>query len=336
VTRDRHRSNALQERAEALRREGAWGDLRALLAEDCPPPEVAPDLPLFLAEAELRTGQVAGARDRLAQLMPAYQVMADAGRLRRALNMLGVAELEVGDVAAADTAFQQALELANVAGDHLTVARVTNNLGALANQRGERERALALYRLAVPAFQRLGSDVGLAETYHNLAITYRDLGRLDQADRYQRRSIDHARAAGNARMLAIAHVGRAELSLLRGEPLVAEAGARLGATQYAAIPDALGEADALRLAGAASTTLGNLGAAEAALDRSVSLARAHGGALVEAESLEARARLHALRREWGPTVEDGQAAVALYTRLHDERAGAVQDWLATAGIGEQP
>jgi tetratricopeptide (TPR) repeat protein len=326
--------DGLLERAEALRSEGAWGELGALLAGDCPAPEASPDLPLLLAEAELRTGQVAGARDRLAVLAPAYEALGDQARLRRATNMLGVAELEAGDVAAAEVAFQRALELANAADDHLTVARVTNNLGALANSRGERERALALYQLAVPAFQRLGSDVGLAETYHNLAITYRDLGQLEQADRYQRRAIDHARASGNARMLAIAHVGRAELSLLRGEALVAEAGARLGATQYAAIPDALGEADALRLAGAACTTLGNLRAAETALDRSVSLAREHGGALVEAESLEARARLYARRQEWGPTFKDARAAVALYVRLQDRRARVVEEWLATAGIGD--
>ncbi len=328
MTLDSRALEALLGRCQALRAEGEWGQLYSLLEESCPEPELAAELPLIMAEAELRTGRVQDARDRLRALVQPYEQLGDGPRLRRVMNMLGVAELESGDVPAADASLQRALELASDAGDHLVVARVTNNLGALANLRGQRERALSLYHLAVPAFQRLGSDLGLAETYHNLAITHRDLGQLDQADRCQRRAIAHARGAGNARMVAMAHVGRAELSLRRGEAAVAEAGARLGAEQYAGIPDALGEADALRLAGEARTALGNLAAAGDALDRAVELARDHGAALLEAESLEARARLNLARRDHRRAAEDAGLALALYQKLEDERAGSMQQWLA--------
>jgi tetratricopeptide (TPR) repeat protein len=327
VTQDPRAFEALLARSQALRAEGEWGQLHALLEDSCPAPTVSSELPLLLAESELRTGSVQRARDRLRQLVAPYEAMGDGPRLRRVMNMLGVAELESGDVPAADAALQRALELASAAGDHLVAARVTNNLGALANLRGQRERALSLYQLAVPAFQQLGSDLGLAETYHNLAITHRDLGQLDQADRCQRRALDHARGAGNARMVAMAHVGRADLLLRQGEAVVAEAGARLGAEQYAAISDALGEADALRLAGEARTVLGRLEAALDALDRAVQLARRHGGALLEAEALEARARLNAARQDWERTVADASAATTLYRRLEDARAEALPVWV---------
>lgn len=327
MTQDSRALEALLGRSLALRAQGEWGQLHALLEESCPEPGHSAELPLLMAEAELRTGRVQHARDRLRELVQPYEQMGDGPRLRRVMNMLGVAELESGDVPAADASLQRALELASGAEDHLVVARATNNLGALANLRGQRERALSLYQLAVPAFQRLGSDLGLAETYHNLAITHRDLGQLDQADRCQRRAIEYAREAGNARMIAMAHVGRAELSLRRGEAVVAEAGARLGAEQYAVIPDALGEADALRLAGEARTALGNLAAAAEALDRAVALARDHGSALLEAESLEARARLNLARQDRRQAADDARLALALYQRLEDERAEKVEVWL---------
>lgn len=326
MTRDSHTLETLVGRSQALRAEGEWGQLHALLEQDCPAPAVSPELPLLLAESELRIGRVQRARERLRELVAPYEQLGDGPRLRRVLNMLGVAELESGDVPAAEMALQRALELANSAGDHLIVARVTNNLGALANLRGERARALSLYRLAVPAFQRLGNDLGLAETYHNLAITHRDLGRAEEADRCQRRALGHARNAGDARMIAIAHVGRADLLLRQGSAVVAEADARLGAEQYAAIPDALGEADALRVVGEARTALGDLSGALAALERAVRLARDHGSALLEAESRDARARLHAARQDWPQCLEDVRQAAVLYRRLEDGRAETLEGW----------
>jgi len=58
---------------------------------------------------------------------------------------------------------------------------------------------MALYNLAVSAHQRLGNRRGLAECYHNMAITYRDLGRLEEADELEQRSVaDALRLAGVA------------------------------------------------------------------------------------------------------------------------------------------
>lgn len=295
------------------------------------PVEVPDDV--AAAERELRQGLLRPARERLLAALPALE-RGDAAVYRRAVNMLGAAHFELGELAEASAAFARALELANHAGDALVLGRACNNLGMIANVTGRREEALTQYQLAIPAYQRVGSTAGLAETCHNLAITYRDLGQYDPADRYERRAIGYAREAGNQRLLAMAHVGRGDLSLRRGEAAVAEAGARLGAEQYAAIPDHLGEADALRLAGAARTALGQFAAARTALDRAVSLAREHASPLIEAEALEARARLAARERRWAEAGADVAVALGLLERLGAaEEHAALARWYGEARAG---
>jgi len=161
----------------------------------------------------------------------------------------------------------------------------------------------------------VGNPRGLAETNHNLAITFRDLGDLDTADRHERRAIEYAREAGDERLLAMCQVGRADLALRRGEARVAAAGAQVGATSYARLPDRLGEADALRLVGVARAALGEHALARTALDRAVELAEAGESLLIVAEAYEARARLAADLGD-RPTARH-EAALALARQLPD-------------------
>ncbi len=290
--------------------------------------------PVAAAEQELRQGLLRPARDRLESALPALE-RGEGGTYRRAVNMLGAAQFELGELGQAATTFGRALELASEAGDALILGRATNNLGMLANIAGRREEALTRYQLAIPAYQRVGHLSGLAETCHNLAITYRDLGELEQADRHERRAIAYAREAGNPRLLAMAQVGRGDLALRRGEAAVADATARLAAEAYRRIPDHLGEADALRLAGAARTLLRAPGAAREALDRAVVLAAEHGSPLIEAEAREARARLAAAEGMWDAAAADVTAALGLYEGLGaDEPGAALRRWFDGARPAE--
>ncbi|HSB53287.1 MAG TPA: tetratricopeptide repeat protein [Gemmatimonadales bacterium] len=310
--------------ARALRNRGAWAELCAL---DGAGHVELPEVTVIRAEADLRTGEFRSAHDRLVGLVPQLRAGDDPALCRRAVNMLGAAYFELGDLAPAEEMFGLALELASRASDDLMVARASNNLGMIDNIRGAHDEALARYRLAIPAYQRLGSPAGLAETYHNMAITCRDLEDLEQAERYERRAIEYGREAQNPRLLAMAHVGRAELGLLRGEPAVADAGARLGATEYERIPDPVGVADALRISGSARAMLRDPDGARQALDRAVELAREHGSALIEAEAREARARLLAEYRLGSP-VDDARMAIALYRQLRAVRQqAATEAWL---------
>jgi len=158
-------------------------------------------------------------------------------------------------------------------------------MGAIANIRGRREEALSMYQLAIPAYQRLGNAAGLAQSLHNMALSFRHLGRLEQASDYEQRAMQYATECANGPLVALAWRGRAELSLLSGDARLAEVGAERAAAQFARVPDPIREADALRVVGAARLTLGRLADARSVLERALRLAREHGSRLVEGETL---------------------------------------------------
>ena len=302
----------LTARSHAAR--GEWSVVRSLL-DGATLAGYEPELILLGAEAELRLGAPRAAAERLRDAFAVIARSGDGASLRRACNLLGAAAFELGDLTESHAAFSRALELANADGDHLLVARATNNLGAIANLRGDRGTALAHFQLAIPAYQQLGHTVGLAESCHNIAIAYRDERRLDDADEYERRAIEYAREGGTRVIGAMARAGRAELSLLRGDPRMAEIGALMAASEYRRLSDPIGEADAMRLAGEARTGFGAFGRALEALDEAVSLATAHHAALIRAESLRARAEAHHGHGDRILAVADARAARQTFEQL---------------------
>ena len=307
---------------------GEWDVVRRLLRSEVSAAREHPELVTLRGEAELRTGNPREARSWLSEMLPLVEKSGDRAALRRAVNQIGVAEVELGALDDAERTLAWALELGRRDDDDLLVARATNNLGAIANIRGHRGEALALYQLAIPAYQRLGHLIGLAESFHNMAISFRDLGRLDGADECERRAIDFAREAGGGPLLALAHLGRAELALRTGDAGLAEAAARRAAEQFAALPDQIREADALRVAGAAAAAQGKSDAAAEALERSLTLARAFGSPLIEAEVLYARATLKRGTGDSAGALADARAAAAIYERLGATVARqAVEEWL---------
>jgi len=293
---------------------GAWSEVRKLLSstsDGLTSPEVA----LLRAESELRTGRPREARDWLGKAIPAIERVGDRGALRKALNQLGVAEIELGALDDAERTFGRAVELARVDRDDLVVAHATNNMGAIANIRGRRDEALTLYQLAIPAYQRMGHTIGLAQTLHNMAISYRHLGHLARADEYEQRAIGYATEAANAPLLALARLERAELSLESGDAALAEVGAQRASREFAALPDAIREADALRVVGAARLALTKYVGAEEVLARALSLAHEHGSALVEAETLRVRAAVAMARGESADARAYIDVAIGTFERL---------------------
>ena len=228
---------ALLSKARAWAAGEAWDVLRNSLAGRDAEVSACPELVTLLAEAELRLGNPVAARRWLLGAVPGLARAGNSAEFRRATNLLGAAQFALGNLAKAEAAFARALELATAHEDDLLVARAANNLGAIANVRGRHEVALGHYLLAIPVFQRIGNPIGLAESFHNMAITFRDVGQFELADRYESRAMEFAREGGSARLMAMACLGRAELNLLRGDPHLAEAGARLAVLEYRAIPD---------------------------------------------------------------------------------------------------
>jgi tetratricopeptide (TPR) repeat protein len=326
---DRPDSDVLLERARALAARGEWAGVRALVAQTASL-ATTPALALVAAEAEMHLGAPRAAFALVSEVIPALHRSRNGADLRRALNLAGVAQVQLGDLDGAKRDLDAALEHAHADGDDLLVARVTNNLGTIANIRGRRDEALALYQLAIPAYQRTGNTNGIAQSYHNMAHSYRDLQRFETAEELEFRAMEMAREAGNVRLAAMARAGRAELHLMRGDVRMADVGARRAALEFSRLPDPVGEADATRLAGLARAELGDHAAALADFARAIRLARSVGALLQEAETLEARARLHATLGDAHSARNDADAAAATF-----ERMGAAEDAARARELGRE-
>jgi tetratricopeptide (TPR) repeat protein len=123
----------------------------------------------------------------------------------------------------------------------------------------------------------------LAETQHNVAISLRHMGQLEHAEDRERQAIGYASEARDPMLESLARLGLGELALEKGDAALAEAIARHAAKRFAADGNALREADALRVVGAACLAQQKLRDARDVLRRALELAVANGARLLEAE-----------------------------------------------------
>jgi tetratricopeptide (TPR) repeat protein len=305
----------VRERVLSLAASGAWADVCVVFDAELAGDGCGTELANIRGEALIRSGRPREAREWLASILPAIERRGDPAGLRRAVNLFGAASFETGELQDAEVAFERALALGRNASDDLLVAHSTNNLGAIANVRGERDRALAMYALAIAAYQHLGQPRGLAHAYHNMGITFRQSGMLDRADEHERRAIEYALDAENPHLLSLARIGRAEISLLRGDARLAEATATIVAREFAGRSDPIQQANALRVVGAARLALADRAGARDALGTALDLARGQGGALIEAEILRTGAELDAAEGDLRRARASAADAVAIFERL---------------------
>ena len=318
----------LRSETRRLADSGAWADLNALLLAHESTARSHPELVRLLGEGLIRVGRAREARDWLGAALPAMQRSDDRLSLRMATVLSGAAHLELGELAPARQAFEATLELARFDRDEALVARAMNNLGIVANIEGRWDDAIALYTLALTMHQRNGDRRGLAECSHNLAITHRDRGELAEADEFERRSAEFARAAEQERLLALARLGRAEIALRRRDFALAASAARRLVIQFERLGDRIRAADALRLEGVASTGLSHYARARELLDRAVQIAGDIGALLNTAEALRARAELSLAEGKRDAAIVDARQAIAAYGALGAVRdSEAVSTWL---------
>lgn len=308
-------SDPVVAQARALADAGNWAGVLAVLAPRAAACAREGVSAMLYAEALMRSGDERAALAWLRDVEPKLGAEGDRAAQRRAVNMIGAALLALGEREEAASAFTRALDLATESEDLLVLARATNNLGAIANLQGDHERALWHYRLALPTFQRLGQRRGLASSYHNLAITFRDLGQLDEADEHERSAIDHASEAREPRLLAMGRIGRAEIALRRGDAALAETTARMAREEFAGLGDAQNEADAWRLIGATCSAQRRYEGALEAFGQALDMARARHYALTEAESLRDRLEVWMGMGDVESALEDARDAIAIFERL---------------------
>jgi tetratricopeptide (TPR) repeat protein len=110
-------------------------------------------------------------------------------------------------------------------------------------------------------------------------------------------------------------IGRAEIALRRGDPQLARGTSERAAAELERLHDPVNEADARRLVATAAAALGRFDEAESSFERALSIARAGGHVLIEAETLRDRARSRLARGERAGARRDAEAAVVLFERL---------------------
>lgn len=301
-------------RFRALAAAGAWQDALEVLGDIAPDALPDPELTLRYGEALLRTGRERQALEWLRAVEGALALSGHAAH-RQVFNLIGAACFALGRLDEAATAWSAALDLASQHDDLLLLARASNNLGAIANLQGRREAALGHYRLALPAYQRVGQARGIAEGYHNLAITYRELGQLEEADEHECRAIRYATDGGAPRIASMGRIGRAEVALRRGDARLAETTARLAAQEMARLGDPWHEADAHRVAGVAAGMQRRVEDALAAFETALRIARERGHSLNEADTLRDRALLRLRAGDRAAAETDANAAIAIFRSL---------------------
>src|SRR4051812_7892982 len=301
--------------ARQLAAAGAWRELVMLLAPRADAGLSSGDEALLYAEALMRSGEERQALVYLREAEPSLADEANRALHRRATNMIGGACFALGDLDGANAAWSRTLELATRDDDLLLMAQATNKLGALANLEGRHEDALWQYRLALPMLQRLGQPSLLAQGYHNMAITFRDVGELTEADEHELRAIDYAQDASAPRVAAMGRTGRAEIALRRGDAPVAESTARVAIEELASLGDPLNQAGAHRVVGAACGAQQRYDDALTAFARAVAIAREHGRALIEAETLRDRVDVQLRLGERAAALDDARLSLAIFEKL---------------------
>ena len=276
-------------------------DLRALLAQGRYQDVLArypvserqrePALTLGVATAATRLGQLAAGENLAGAALGEFRARADDDGRMRTLNLLGAIMFERGRLADAGRYWAEALDIGRALGDTQLVARASNNLASALDLEGRTEVARSRYREALLAYQRMADRRGLAETCYNLAIVCRLEGDLEGAEDFGAEAVRHADVVGDAVLLALMTVGRAETMLERREfALAAEALDRAGRLAREAA-DELGQADVLRVRAERWLRVGEPGRALDAARAGRQIAAGHQSALLEGEcaAIEARA-----------------------------------------------
>jgi tetratricopeptide (TPR) repeat protein/tRNA A-37 threonylcarbamoyl transferase component Bud32/TolB-like protein len=168
---------------------------------------------IALAEAQLRHGDAIDALQTVVQLTErtrlgaSPRLMLVEARCRYQLSEYAEAERVAGDAAVAAEAL--------VAPRLAAQARLLE-AHAMWHSVGD-DRGVAAYQATLDAFTKLGDLRGRAETLISLARCERDLGRLDRAEAFSRRSLAVARELGSIRAEgeALAHLG--SLARLAGD-----------------------------------------------------------------------------------------------------------------------
>ena len=233
--------------------------------------EARSPLALLAAEAFGRLGEQDGAARWAARALELALNKLDTPTELRSVHLQGAIAWQRGALDEAERHFQRVLELARTLRDVAAEARAFNNLGILQNLRGDPEDALATYQLALAAYQQAGNLRGIAETHTNLEISWLALGNARRARDAADEAVRLAREVGDATLLAVALVARAEANLALGDPELAGAELLLAEEMYVGVRFTAGLAEVRRLQAAVARARQDLPEARRLLDAASTL-----------------------------------------------------------------
>ncbi|TFG65824.1 MAG: tetratricopeptide repeat protein [Gemmatimonadales bacterium] len=280
--------------ADRLASEARWDSVRDLLGSVSVTELLRLDLAYRFGEALYFTGRITELREHAVAYEQAARALAEPLAVLYARNLAGIAAFELGLMDEAASILEGLIDRAMEEDAQHLMAKAAISLGALANLRGEPEKALTFYQLALPPLDRRCDSRGLGQVHHNLAMSYRDLGKLDDAIDEYRHATRIAQNSGFPPQVAMSVLGRAEIEVLRGDLALGFQLAERGRLLAADIGDSISEGTAYRIralarvgtesSGASSPTgEEELDAAAADLAQAAELADRTGHALLQAE-----------------------------------------------------
>lgn len=317
----------LRQRVDRLVDDGRWADVRDLLAPVAPRDLVRAGLAYRYGEALYFTGRISDLERHAEAYEMAARADVDLTDALRARNLAGIAAFELGNMERAEAILETVLDRAAAEGESGLIARAAISLGALANLRGDPARALGYYRAALTVFERLDEIRGMCQAHHNLGMSYRDLGRLADAAEEYRLAARAARHNGLRPLLAMSLVGRGEVETMAGDPDLGVELAQRGHDLAVEIDDPITRGTALRVRAVANLARGEHAAAGDRLRKAAAIADETGNALLAAEVDRDLGRLHQVRGELEPAIQQLE-------RAH-ERFVALGASGAATGIAEQ-
>lgn len=242
-----------------------------------------PQVELLAATAAVRLGDWQQATSLGLSVLEHSRRNDDPDGRMRALNLLGALAFERGVLDDAEAQLLEALTLARQLEDRDVGPRILNNLGSLAHVQGRISEALERYHEAITVYQGDGNDRGLAETYHNIGLVQRQERAWSEARVALRHAIRHALVVAEASLLALVHMGSAELYLEVENLQQAQAEIDVADRLLAGVQDKLGEAELERVHALLELEQGNPESAHRHALAGEAVAAAGGNPLLESE-----------------------------------------------------
>ncbi len=237
----------------------------------------------------------------------------------RAVNILALVRYSQTDFAEAKTLYEVARSLGTDAGDDEVIGFSCQNLGIIADITGDLREARTLYLEAIASAVRTGAAPTAARVYNNLGITCTRLHDWMEAELYFTRGIEISEETGDFPLLALLHTNRARPLIQVRE--FARTRSSLAAAE--AIAASLGDAGTLAevevYRGTIARLQSDLAAAEAHLQRALSLSAGEGMERERALAMEEVAQVRWMQGRMAEAIEQLGQAGELFRMVGSQR-----------------